>query len=1081
MKRLLLVCIATPTLLFAASVPPGFVDTTLGTGITSPVDLDVSPDTGDPWVLNDLGEVWVIPAGLAPQLLAQLNPPLTRPSNDWCTAAWSGLAFDPDFATNQRVYFLEQNNVQSRVLRYVHAGGALLFDAEIVSALPPSVGCQRGGLDFGPDDSLLITLVKAQSTDPLDLTTPLGKVLRVDTDGQARTDNPYLGVAGADPRIYAIGYTYEAFRIAVDHVAAETYVGGASTIERLVPGAEYGSAWGTPRLQGQTPVYAVGAYQLSLGLVYRGASFPPIYQGVIFVSEEGDSHLLAVDPKTGSASVFGDLVFARAMAEAPDGSLIYAEGSGRIGRISYGAPWVDFCGDPTQGPAPLSTDFSAQELFTTSLDWDFGDGGVGSGASPTHGYSQNGLYTVTLTGTGSNGSSVETRVDYVEVVDGPTSEFSGTPVAGPPGLTVQFADLSTGSPTAWSWAFGDGGTSTAANPSHTYAASGSYDVSLSVSDGTSFDTVVKTSYVNVGPPPVAEFSGAPTIGGAPLSVSFSDLSLNGPTSWSWDFGDGNGSSAQSPTHTYLTPGVFDVALTVTNPFGTDTEVKTSYITVEVPPTADFTGSPTTGAAPLSVTFTDLSTGSPTGWSWDFGDGNGSSAQSPTHTYSSPGSYDVTLTVSSPWGTDTLVRPAYITVEVPPTADFTGSPTSGVAPLAVTFTDLSTGSPTGWSWDFGDGNGSSAQHPTHTYQNPGTYDVALSVTGAFGSDTLNRPAFITVTASFVPPGILTGLGADPAAPSRVQAWDLSSQPFAGIDFAAYGTPGFGVDVAVGELDGVGSAELLSGPGPSPVYGPHVRGFFTPTAQPIARVTFYAYGTLKYGVHPSRGDIDGDGIEEIQTTPGPGAVFGPHVRAFDWDGGTLRSLARVNFFAFGTLRYGAHADASEMDRDGFAEMTAAPGPGPTFGPQIRGFEYDASSVQPLSGLDFFAFASGRFGAEVALADVLGDGAAEVLVGPGPSPNNPTTVRGFAYAGSVSGVTGLDFEAYPTAAYGVRLGGTDLDGDGRAEILTVPAGPSLGAEVKAFSLQAGVAVELSDPAFTADPGYRYGGNIDAGDLGF
>ncbi|MFQ5750325.1 MAG: S8 family serine peptidase, partial [Planctomycetota bacterium] len=111
-----------------------------------------------------------------------------------------------------------------------------------------------------------------------------------------------------------------------------------------------------------------------------------------------------------------------------------------------------------------------------------------------------------------------------------------------------------------------------------------------------------------------------------------------------------------------------------------------------PPVADFTGSPTTGTAPLTVDFTDQSTGAPASWAWDFGDGNTSSAQNPSHVYANAGTFTVSMTASNANGSDTLVRSGYITVNTggsPPVADFTGSPTTGTAPLTVDFTDQST--------------------------------------------------------------------------------------------------------------------------------------------------------------------------------------------------------------------------------------------------------------------------------------------------------------------------------------------------------------------------------------------------------
>jgi len=191
--------------------------------------------------------------------------------------------------------------------------------------------------------------------------------------------------------------------------------------------------------------------------------------------------------------------------------------------------------------------------------------------------------------------------------------------------------------------------------------------------------------------------------------------------------------------------------------------------------ADFVGYPTSGPAPLTVKFTDLSTGSPTMWIWDFGDGpipmdascEGAECPNianPTHTYTQPGTYTVTLTASNQQSSDTETKQAYITVGGSSAfmADFTATPTSGPAPLTVQFTDKTTGGPTMWVWDFGDGpipmdatcegaECTNIANPRHTYTEPGTYTVTLTASNQYGNtDTETKQAYITVgsTSDFI---------------------------------------------------------------------------------------------------------------------------------------------------------------------------------------------------------------------------------------------------------------------------------------------------------------------------------------------
>ena len=149
-----------------------------------------------------------------------------------------------------------------------------------------------------------------------------------------------------------------------------------------------------------------------------------------------------------------------------------------------------------------------------------------------------------------------------------------------------------------------------------------------------------------GVAPVAAFAATPTSGNAPLDVTFTDLSSGDVDSWAWNFGDGNSSTAQNPTHTYVNPGVYTVSLVVSGASGSDTAVQVNAITVDNNGgglVAAFSATPTTGDAPLDVSFTDLSTGA-TQWRWTFGDGAGSRVQNPSHTYAAAGTYTVTLTV-----------------------------------------------------------------------------------------------------------------------------------------------------------------------------------------------------------------------------------------------------------------------------------------------------------------------------------------------------------------------------------------------------------------------------------------------------
>ncbi|HUK38389.1 MAG TPA: DUF2341 domain-containing protein [Methanomicrobiales archaeon] len=248
----------------------------------------------------------------------------------------------------------------------------------------------------------------------------------------------------------------------------------------------------------------------------------------------------------------------------------------------------------------------------------------------------------------------------------PVAAFTGTPTSGKMALTVNFTDQSTNTPTAWAWDFGDSGTSTLQNPAHVYTAAGTYTVSLTATNGDGSNKLVKQNYITVTPktPPVAAFTANVTTGPAPLAVAFTDQSTNTPTAWAWDFGDSGTSTLQNPAHVYTAAGTYTVKLTVTNADGSSTASKATYVTVlSSLPVAGFSGTPTSGKQPLTVTFTDQSTNTPTAWAWDFGDGATSQQQNPVHVYTTPGVYTVALGVSNAGGSDRMVKQNYITVSI----------------------------------------------------------------------------------------------------------------------------------------------------------------------------------------------------------------------------------------------------------------------------------------------------------------------------------------------------------------------------------------------------------------------------------
>jgi len=297
----------------------------------------------------------------------------------------------------------------------------------------------------------------------------------------------------------------------------------------------------------------------------------------------------------------------------------------------------------------------------------------------------------------------------------------------------------------------------------------------------------------------SDFVGVPLSGGAPLSVQFTFINGGTPaTTYLWDFGDTYTSAVQNPLHVYAVPGTYTVTLIADQALPTQQIItKLNYVVV-IASAVDFVGVPTSGDAPLTVDFTDLSTNFPTTWLWNFGDGDLSTLKNPTHIYDLPGVYTVTLTATNPiTGAKTETKTNYITATTPvPVAAFSAVPVVGYVPLDVTFTDLSTGFPNSWLWDFGDPasgplNASTDENPIHTYLNVGTYTVTLTVSNITGTDSVTQTDYITVlaipsvTADFIVNSIIPSGGG-------LQA-SFQNQSLGAVSYLwDFGDPGSGVN-------------------------------------------------------------------------------------------------------------------------------------------------------------------------------------------------------------------------------------------------------------------------------------------------
>ncbi len=297
---------------------------------------------------------------------------------------------------------------------------------------------------------------------------------------------------------------------------------------------------------------------------------------------------------------------------------------------------------------------------------------------------------------------------------------------------IQFTDISQGSPTSWSWSFtgGDIVSSTMQNPVVNYSTPGIYDVTLTATNANGSDSYSQAGYIEIIAPAVPSYS-ASVVG---TTVTFINSST-GASSYYWDFGDGNYSFDASPIHQYAVAGDYTVTLTLTNACGTVNDVQT----VSTAPISQFsTGLSGPVCSPATLNLLDNSDGTITSWNWTMTGGSPatSTMQNPSVTYSTPGTYPITLEVTNAFGSNTST--SFVVVTEFPQPSFTYSQSGA----NVNFTNTTVGTGSTYSWDFGDGNTSTSALPNHTYAGPGTYTVTLTASNSCGTDTYSEVITIT---------------------------------------------------------------------------------------------------------------------------------------------------------------------------------------------------------------------------------------------------------------------------------------------------------------------------------------------------
>lgn len=466
-----------------------------------------------------------------------------------------------------------------------------------------------------------------------------------------------------------------------------------------------------------------------------------------------------------------------------------------IGREIFAqAPVAAFTSNVTQGCAPLLVAFKDQSTNSpTSWEWDVGNGETYSSQNPSTAYTTPGTYTVTLIVKNASGAGAVRMTNYITVFPSPTVSFGDNLTKGLACLpaNVQFINYSTpgqGSIVSYNWNFGDRSTSNQAAPAHTYTTTGYFNVSLTVTNSAGCSnsaTYYRVIRVVQGIQPQFTWDQVSTSCTAPYLLNFTNQTAGpGTLTYNWSFNGATpaSSTSASPSNiSYSSAGSYSATLAVTSSLGCS---GTLTQTVPLSPGATLINGPTTGCLNTPVSFSNASTPAPVSSSWDFGDGTpGTTQQNPSHTYTTAGTYTVTLISTS--ATCTSTTTSSITIGANFTPVFTATPTIGCKALTVQFTDQTTPALTQWAWNFGDGGTSNTQNPSHTYAATGNYNVTLTGTnasGCTGKDSI--PNLVQITAPTISLASVSGCINTNIQPTvtvnaidGVASWSWSSSPAA----------------------------------------------------------------------------------------------------------------------------------------------------------------------------------------------------------------------------------------------------------------------------------------------------------------
>ncbi len=664
------------------------------------------------------------------------TPFITLPSTDGAgERGLLGLALDPGFPSTPYVYAYQTYNdvtngtTYNRIVRIL-ASGNVGISYTVILRLPPlsSATNHNGGvIGFGPDSKLYAVVGEnanpSLSQDPL---SPMGKVLRMEVNGSAPPDNPFYN----NPSWFNLTYTYghrNMFGLAFHPLTDRVYVteNGPNCNDEVnllpnlsSPDRNYG--WGPTascgslpppadtNRDGPNPVFPIWWWGTTIcptnAAIYGGPYFPA-WQGDLFMGDcnTGRFHRLHLVPPNYDSVASDEILWTAptsiiAVAVGPDGAFWLTTPT-TIYRYSGQPPIASFTATPNPATMGASVAFDASgssdpDGNIVSYAWDFGDSTGGSGVTAAHTYLAFGTFNATLTVT-DNESFTATAYRHIAVRAPPIAFFTATPNPAVVEASITFDASASRDPdgtvVSYRWEFGDSTNGSGAITTHPYAIPGTYNVTLNVTDNNSLngsayhDVVVQPA--PPGPqPPVADFTANPLRVNPGVPVTFDASASFDPdgtiASYTWEFGDSTGGSGVVATHSFATPGVFTVNLTVVDN-QTLSSSATHQVTINARPHAAFLFAPTTVYVGVSVTFDGSGSTDPDGsiasYGWDFGDGSTGTGVQASHVFAAKGTFQIRLTVVD---NDGLSNQTTRTLAVPDRAPQITSSTPGVGPLTI---------------------------------------------------------------------------------------------------------------------------------------------------------------------------------------------------------------------------------------------------------------------------------------------------------------------------------------------------------------------------------------------------------------